>query len=351
MDKNNDYRLGEVSIFEVALCLCVIYIHAASDAVSLGEKSSLFTIAVFALQRLVYFAMPGFIFSSGLKMSLKMKREGDLSYWIFIRGRLMKILPSYFFWVIVFYLYLVYARTYFPFELSELAQYILKGNVASHFYFIPVLLQFYVIAPFAVRLAQKTKPATGIAVSLAVSVATLWAAKNFSSAIMWDRIFPTYLIFYCAGIYAGLNIAKLKEFLARYSALLASACFISACGYIYATSSMFLGIRSFAEIPVELAQMAYRMIMIAGLFALSSAVDGVIPSKARQAATYLHRANFYVFLCHPLAMFIAQDNLPYGATMLSRFLARAASGTIASFAVCILYLWAKDMIVSSVLKN
>ncbi|MDR2751796.1 MAG: acyltransferase, partial [Clostridiales bacterium] len=162
-----------ISLMELVLCLLVIYIHAASDAVTNYSKSSIFTLALFSGQKIAFFAMSGFLFTSALKLAMGNSTERQ-PYQKYMLARIKRAIPGYLFWVLAFYLYFVYVLKYFPFSWGKLAGYLLKGNLVSHFYFVPIILQFYLLAPAIVRFARKYPWKVGMALSVVLNLAFSW---------------------------------------------------------------------------------------------------------------------------------------------------------------------------------
>ncbi|MDR0862151.1 MAG: acyltransferase [Oscillospiraceae bacterium] len=221
---DRDRKLA-ISITEVALCALVVFIHIASDTVSNGEPDSPFTLLVILAQKLAGFAMPGFIFASALKITLGRGRRGKgaRNYVRFIVGRVRRVYAPYMLWVVIFYLFFVCIAHYFPFSLRELGNYILRGNLVAHFYFIIVVMQFHLLAPAIERAAEKY-PIPTIALSVIITCAALTASGRGVGNLMWDRVFPSYLVYWTLGTYVGLNYDKLRPKLTQRRVLTASLC-------------------------------------------------------------------------------------------------------------------------------
>jgi hypothetical protein len=95
---------------------------------------------------------------------------------------------------------------------------------------------------------------------------------------------------------------------------------------------------------METLQLAFRLVMIYGLLTAACAIGGKARSAAQAIVSQLHKAAFYVFLSHPIALFWAQENLPEGTPFVFRFLARAAAGFLLPFIGSLIYVWIKGML-------
>ena len=69
-------RRNEISFFAIFLCFSVIFIHSASELISAGIGAASIYLPVMLIQRLVSFAVPGFVFLSGLRFMLTTKEKG-----------------------------------------------------------------------------------------------------------------------------------------------------------------------------------------------------------------------------------------------------------------------------------
>jgi peptidoglycan/LPS O-acetylase OafA/YrhL len=258
-------------------------------------------------------------------------------------GRIRRVLPAYVAWVFIFYLYFVERLKYFPFDLGKLGEYLLKGNLVSHFYFVPIILQFYLLAPAIARVARKVSWAVAIPCSIVLSFAFIWISIRYSGQMMWDRVFAMHISYFVAGAYAGIHYGELEKLLAKRWKPIALASLAIAALYAGTTLAAFMKLAAVPYLVTEALQLAFRHAMIAALLAACVALAPHVKGKAKSSALFLHKCVFYVFLSHPLAMHEVMQRLPEGASMLTRFLARFLSGALAPFACAALYVLIKQM--------
>ena len=112
----------------ILFCFMVIFIHVSSVPVLKLNAYSWQHLMVFIPWKLFGVAVYGFIFLSGLKLFLS--GTDSFSAGKFYRRRFVKILIPYVIWIVVYYLYYV-DQEYYPFQLSQLLEYLLTGEVAS----------------------------------------------------------------------------------------------------------------------------------------------------------------------------------------------------------------------------
>ena len=81
-------KITEISVFEFFICIFVITIHLLSEGVDTFPKWSVPSIAFLSLTKLMTFAVPGFVFTSAIKLFYKYG-EGKFNYFKFIVGRFL----------------------------------------------------------------------------------------------------------------------------------------------------------------------------------------------------------------------------------------------------------------------
>lgn len=216
-------RKAECSIMAVFFCFMVIFIHVSSVPVMKLNGYSWQHMMIFIPWKLFGVAVYGFIFLSGLKLFLA--GTASFSAGKFYRRRFFKILIPYVIWIIIYYLYYV-DQEYYPFQLSQLLEYLLTGEVASHFYFIVILIQFYALMPLWVKVFPKIRPLFLLTGSLVLTVFCYYEMPGILSLFglddfMYnDRLFTSYLFFWTAGCCAGLHYDALLAFVRRRKAVI-----------------------------------------------------------------------------------------------------------------------------------
>ena len=227
-------RFFEISLLNVFFCMLVIFIHVSSKPVTSLDKNAWQYFAVMIPWRLSGFVVQGFIFLSGLKLFLN--KSNGFVYHKFLFKRFFSIILPYIAWVFVYYIYFC-MNNYFPFRITDLIKYIFFGNLVSHFYFIIIIAQFYILLPLFIKLTKKTNPVILILFAL---MATIILGQNLPNVIdifipdyyfkYNDRIFTTYLIYWILGCYAGLYYEKFKDILSENRIIISVIFCVSSIG-------------------------------------------------------------------------------------------------------------------------
>lgn len=183
------------------------------------------------LDQIVKFAIPAFMFISGYFVSYATSGgRRDLS-WSFVRTRLDNLLWPWLIWSAVM-----------------LTGRFLQGNPISvgaffyimfvQFYFVPLLIFYYLLAPYIAGLARQSTPRLLLtAVSVQLLAVVLFYLRVYwsgfpSSLNSWVDLGPLqylrFAAFFPIGLIAGMHSTQLKAFLDRYRNplwALAAVCF------------------------------------------------------------------------------------------------------------------------------
>lgn len=202
----------EIDFVNILLCVLVMLIHILSRSVVSLDKASIQYLTVLVPSRLASFVVQGFIFLSGMKYFMKYS-DKDFKYLTFISSRVRSILLPYILWNVIYYLALI-PQGYFKFSITELLRYIVMGNMISHFYFVVVIMQFYVLMPIWFKLFKSIDERLLLILSFILMIVFgqyLAAGFNYN-----DRIFIKYIFYWIAGCAVGRHINEFFVFINRH---------------------------------------------------------------------------------------------------------------------------------------
>lgn len=217
-------QIREIYIFRAIAILAVIMIHATSESIGKINKESLYYPLYNGLNVFSSFAVPTFIFVSGLVMfytyyDRTLTRTELLGFY---KKRLLYIVLPY----------IVISTIYFTMKLTMNAQIslgvglkqyavqLLTGGAYTHLYFVFLIIQFYLLFPLLLILAKRK----GVAPYLfLIGVAVQWGYiflnseviqyLDFLPNILHKRasLFPTYLAYYLLGAALGIYYHQFKK--------------------------------------------------------------------------------------------------------------------------------------------
>lgn len=302
-------RKHEITVCSVLLCLCVLFIHGASNFISSGDKSSLLYLPVAALWRMSGFAAQGFVFLAGLRYMLS-AAKGAKSVPRYYISRLLRILPLYLIWCALYYAYDIVAEGA-SFDLGFFLRSLMIGDLACHLYYIPLILQFTLLAPISMLLRKRVPAEFILPVSLLLTsifgdhlTDILSAvAPNTAPFAYSDRVFTSFLIFWSAGCCAGAAYERFAELLDRARPFIIAAFFISAAmdlGAMY--YSFILGRFIWC---VKQIQTLYVLCAIMFVMTLSRAI---VKNRA-EAPVFFEKAElagYFIYVSHVLILDVVQ---------------------------------------------
>lgn len=339
-------RMFELSFMNVLLCLLVVFIHVSSEPVINLRRDSLWFLSVSSFNRAIAFVVQGFIFLSGLKLVKFAKKFNAKKFYL---GRLRTIVLPYVLWVIIYYLYFM-KNGYFSFDFRELVRYIFIGDLVSHFYFIVLIVQFYLLAPLWLAMQRRIRPSAlvtiGAAVSLASSFAPLILDKLSVSFVYTDRIFVTYMIYWLLGCAVGGDYDNVKSFLTSHKAAIYFAFFVLCIADVsfYHLSVTGKYVFRFAE----QLHIIYCTAAILAVFAVSCSVKEFGGKTARFFAT-LDMSTYNIYLSHCLVIFCCNDYMN-GLGIISlakRYALRFAAVYLITLSLCMMWQVLKKRTISS----
>ncbi len=293
-------KKNELSFLNVFFCIMVVLIHVLSAPVTQLEKGSIPYAVAFVPWRLSGFVVQGFIFLAGVKMALGFKKS--VSYPGYLKSRFFGIVIPYIIWVIIFYIYFL-TRNYFEFSVKDLAGYLLRGDLVSHFYFVIIIIQFYVLRPLWKIMTVKIKFSVALIITLLLMLLSeLFLHRVFGGYT--DRIFTTYLIFWVCGCYMGHNYEQFKEKLLKNIKIITlafslSAVFEAVLGFIHFTTKQIY--------CIEKVHFIYCVCSVFFCVAISFCAGEKI-MKCRLFKE-IDSASFYIYLVHPLFIFIIDEKM------------------------------------------
>lgn len=163
---------------------------------------------VFALliNQISRFAVPAFLFLSGIGLTLGNKYSGD--YWFFICKQLSKVIPLFLVWNLIYFFTFSESTSIFGFILG-----FTLGTNYYHLYYVPITIFLYLIFPLLLKMTKKTY---GIWVSLGITITSqLIALFTGMTLLNLHQNFFNWLFYFVFGIWMAddfeAKLNKIKE--------------------------------------------------------------------------------------------------------------------------------------------
>lgn len=335
-------RKNEISLINIALCFCVIFIHAASSILGKLDLASWQYAVVMSVWKLSSCAVPGFFFLSALKLSLGADKS-DFSYIRYILSRIKRVWLPYAAAVIVYFLYFVHYG-YMTFDIPEAVKLLFDGNMSAHFYFVVAVMQFYLLAPLWRWLAKKLDDPlfAVIAILLASLLGLLFGQYLVDFIYVFykggvfpysDRVFTTYILWWVMGLAAGRHYERIKASLTKHIAPITVLFAFSALHNVFLTYVHNTG-KTWVY-WLDTAHSFYVICAVMFMLALSVRLSETLFASSRPIR-YIDRASYSIYLWHPLALYIS-DTVIAGKTLSvsALFGIRLAFAFVGTIAVCV----------------
>ena len=174
-------------------------------------------------EQLVIFSIPAFLFISGFFIAFATQRDRPTVKWEIPISRIGVLVVPYLLWSILILIgNMIQGISYTPIQaIFEIA----TGQISPPYYYIPLLIQLFLLSPLIVYIAKKNWRVLLVIVAilhLAFKIPSwlgLLDIKVFGTLIkpwfLQSWFFPNQILWFVCGVIAGLNIKAFKQFLAR----------------------------------------------------------------------------------------------------------------------------------------
>jgi peptidoglycan/LPS O-acetylase OafA/YrhL len=257
------------------------------------------------IEQVSMFSLPAFLFVSGYFISVQAGRTGNIR-WSAIWSRIRTLLIPFLLWSLVtITLVVLEGKRYGPLEFIWVW---LTGQANEVLYFVPLLIQFYLLAPFFVRAIRwNWKVVLPILALIQILVLILPYPRSLGIDTAWSNqlmylipkwIFISRIFWFPLGIAVGFHISKVGEWLSKYHLwLLGSALILIPIGmieweYLFHTSGI--------------DWLSTRETVIDGLYALM-AIFGVLGLEnnrlvGMQIMSDMGAKSYGIYLIHAIAI-------------------------------------------------
>lgn len=176
-----------------------------------------------------FLAVPAFLFVSGYFAASSASRQSGTLSWRVVSGRIKHLVPAYVLWSAV-----AMAAEWTDgkmFAIGDILEKLLTGTAAAPFYYVPLIISLYILAPWLVVIAKRRPVAlllvTG-SVQLIVAVARGYYLLSSGGqdglpspmAVVLNSHLGAYSFWFVFGMVAGLHLTTTKSLLSRARTLL-----------------------------------------------------------------------------------------------------------------------------------
>lgn len=289
----------------------VILIHiTAGKRVFLNGETDIIFLFINQISR---FAVPVFLFLSGMGLALSSKKE---NYSTFILNRVSKIIPWYLMWSLIYFVldnFIIYQE---KFSVFNLVKDVLTGSAYYHLYYVPLIIIFYLIFPLINKYAKNN---TVIIYFLFFSVISQLSDELFKVTITKNplNIF-NWLIYFGLGIWFANYYGTVKPILKNNYKRILSAFIIVFFGitfeaYLYANELNFSAENSTTSMRPSI--IIFTIIFILLIISIRWSNNHIVVGL-----TYLSKLSYGIYLSHAFFLtawnvFYSRFGLPQNSTL------------------------------------
>jgi len=193
-------RIYEYDIVRTIATFSVIFVHISAIAIAGYEPDSMQSGFMILLNRMLKFTTPVFIYLAGaLIYDSNKKKPFDYKYFLVSRGK--RILIPYAIVSLMYYM-MISLIAHQSLSISVFVKQFLTGSAQYHLYFIPIILQLYLLTPVFLWIRKKISLKYLMPLLIGVSYICIMTMKfNYS-----DRIFLKFIVPYGLGLYFGSDL-------------------------------------------------------------------------------------------------------------------------------------------------
>lgn len=303
--------LTEVTRIRFIAIVAVVAIHILNLPVSNIQVGSLWQGFFFMIRGALIFAVPLFIYLS-LFLVGKSAQKGFETR-VFYKKKAFRVLMPFIIWTVLYLGLTVFLGKYGLSDFLKPTNYLkwfLLGKAWEHLYFLPILLEFLLLAPLMVKLVQKIGDNVFLALLFAFipQIAFFYTNRYFYNTLDFKYLMTTCFWHWYAGffgLWCGYYYESLKDKLIKYAKPILGLGVLSLGLHLFYTEKLWVSLweaQSFSTFIYTLNINVYAM-----LVAVILLIFFIGRGEVRGQVALVSHYSFGIYLIHPLVtLFIRQ---------------------------------------------
>lgn len=285
-------RIRELDYFRVIACFSVIMIHISAIGIVNYLPTSNHYKTIIVINRIFFYAVPAFIFLSGITSSYK-PIDKDFNYFNFLKRKISKILIPYLIWNIIYYAIILIINNW-SIDIVFFLEKFVTGDMYYHLYFIVIIVQLYLLTPVFNYIFEKFDKRYILIVTALITIISTVKLKFIYS----DRIFLKYVFFYVLGIYAAKEYSTFVKKVKQYK-------WISFVFYIILTIIFSILFYYKNYTLMDYIWVPYSVVSIIFLYNISIYLKKH-GTKIYEVVKRISMSSLYIYLMHPLILDVSK---------------------------------------------
>ncbi|MBN1657060.1 MAG: acyltransferase [Anaerolineae bacterium] len=248
------------------------------------------------------FAVAAFLFLSGFFLAYSARSAQVTLQWKVILRRIRSLLIPYLIWsCAILILDAMQGKIYPP---GEYVWRLVSGGAHPAYYYVPLICQFYLLAPFVVS-AAKTRPIRFLIAAAAIQLGALALrylsragegipALHTATGLLW----PTYAFFFALGLVASFHPVRLGQWMAKNRRFLLAGLIVSAIATVVESEFGFhvTGVRRGTG-PATLSTSVYAIAFVTCFLTFDR-----VAVQFSKTLTRLSSMSYGIYLVHPIIL-------------------------------------------------
>jgi surface polysaccharide O-acyltransferase-like enzyme len=287
-------RIVEMDIIRAIATIAVVLIHVTATILYRAKVNSYIFIVSMFINQLSRFSVPAFIMLSGIGLTVTYKKR---SYISFLYRRLNKIIPRYLIWCLIYIFFI--NKSY---NVYNDCKDVVFGTVFYHLYFVPLIIQFYIIFPLVYNfIGRKWTLLITFLMTLGILIGLHYSI--FSSKLVWffdRRNMIDWIFYFSFGCFIGNNKEKFKNIMYKYKVII----MVAFAGSIYLLiKEAFVNTKTYIDIDfattfLRPSVIVYTIFLILFIFSINWK-EGVL----LKAVQYISRNSYGIYLSHAFILY------------------------------------------------
>jgi surface polysaccharide O-acyltransferase-like enzyme len=288
-------RILAMDVLRALSIIAVVLIHVSALVLGASTFNTSVYMNSLIINQLARFSVPVFIALSGTGLILTYK-EGQ-GYFKFLSHRLYKIIPRYIIWCCIYIFFI--NRTS---SLHVVGSEIFSGTVFYHLYYVPLIVEFYLIFPFVYRfIGSKWGLLISFVITLAILVASHYYLLSKGLMLFLERRNMLDWIFYFSfGAFIGNNLESFSEKVKKHRKAILLVFAVVLYGFLH---EVILNTRLGKNIDYTTTFLRpdviiYTVLLILFIFSIDWKQNLLM-----KIAQYISKISYGIYLSHPFILY------------------------------------------------
>lgn len=288
-------RVLAMDVMRALAIITVIFIHVTALMLSYSTVNTKIYMQSLLVNQLARFSVPAFITLSGIGLSISYK-EGQ-GYFKFLAHRLYKVIPRYIIWCVI-YIYIIKKTL----NISLIANNILYGSAFYHLYFVPLIIQFYIIFPLVHKIIGSK---LSLIINFIITMLILVGVHNYIFPGIIQNFFDRknmldWLFYFSFGAFIGNNLTAFLNLLKKFRKIVFVSFILVIFGFIYeiVLNARFNRNIDYSTTFLRPSILIYSTVVILLIFSINWKENFFM-----RIVQYISKSSYGVFLSHALVLY------------------------------------------------